>query len=108
MLIIDVNYYCYYGDYKKVVFLYIILYGDFNFCMLECDDDLVCNVYFVDISNDNCYFSSCDIYVDVCGCVLCIFLSKVINLSIVDCLENFYLLLFIFIIFCVCVCIEVN
>lgn len=104
----DANHYHHHGDNKKAVSPYITLHGDFYFCMSECDNDPACNAYSSDTSNDNCYLSSCDTYVDVRGCASCTFSSKVTNSSIVDCSENSYPPPSTPIIPCVCVCIDVN
>lgn len=104
MLIIDILFYNDFGEKKRVVFYYREFWGNESICRLECDNDFVCNVYFFDCFC--CFLSSCDVFKDVFGCVLCVFLIKVINLSSVNCLEE--LLLLIYIIFCVCVCKDVN
>lgn len=80
-----VKYICF-GKYKLVYDFFIIVIVIDKECREMCDLLLLCNVYVVDIFNDGCFFISCDIFIDVFGCLMCFFVKKVVLLSVMLCL----------------------
>lgn len=53
--------------------------------MSECDNDELCNGYSIDTSNNHCFLSNCDVFIDVPECSTCYFASKKTPLSAPSC-----------------------
>lgn len=54
-------------------------------CYSKCDGDRACNGYSIDESNNGCFLSSCNIYIEVPSCSTCKFASKQKPTSDVSC-----------------------
>lgn len=47
-----------------------------------CDNDYLCNGYFIDVYNNLCYFSSCINYISVLVCFFCFYVMKNLRISL--------------------------
>lgn len=73
------------SNYKAATNYYSVLPGDNAFCKSVCDSDSLCNGYSVDTSNNSCFLSNCDVFIDVPGCSTCYFASKKNPTSSISC-----------------------
>lgn len=53
--------------------------------MSKCNNDILCNSYSIDMSNNSCFLSSCDLFTDVPECSTCYFASKKNPSSFISC-----------------------
>lgn len=74
-----------FGEYKAVYGPYINFTLSNKECKGICDLHSLCNAYSIDTSNDGCFLSRCNIFIDVPSCSTCLFASKDIPLSVVLC-----------------------
>lgn len=77
--------YVLYGYYKAAIHPYIVLKGDNIYCRSICDNDIACNGYSIDVSTNDCFLSSCNLYTDAPVCSTCYFASKATFFSNVVC-----------------------
>lgn len=71
--------------YSEALYPYRTLGGDEKLCKSECDQDIYCNGYSTDSSNNSCFLSRCNSFIKVPGCSTCFFSSKKGPLSSVLC-----------------------
>lgn len=55
----------------EVYDFFFSLFVNYKDCKWFCDKDLLCNEYFIDFFNGCCFFSRCNIYIDVLFCLMC-------------------------------------
>lgn len=75
-------------EYTAATYPYKTLVGDVFFCQSECDNDILCNGYSIDESNDGCFLSRCTTPTSVPTCFTCKFASKKSTTSTVYCLPT--------------------
>lgn len=68
--------YDYHGYYKSAIHPYNVVKGTNIYWQSMCDNDLSCNGYSIDKSNDDCFLSSCNIYTVVPAWSTCYFASN--------------------------------
>lgn len=73
------------SNYKAATNYYSVLSGDDAFCKSLCDSDSLCNGYSMDTSNNSCFLSNCDVFIDFPGCSTCYFASKKNPTSSISC-----------------------
>lgn len=61
---------------STALYPYRTLSGDDKMCKSECDQDMYCNGYSTDSSENLCFLSQCNINIKVPGCSTCSFWSK--------------------------------
>lgn len=67
---------------------YKTLTGDNTFCRSECLNDVLCNGYSIDTSNNGCFLSRCTNHTSVSKCSTCYFASKKTTTSTDICLQS--------------------
>lgn len=68
--------YVQFGKYKAAYDPYFILPANHKDCKWLCAKDSSCNGYFIDSSNDLCFLSRCNTYIDAPSCSACFFAGK--------------------------------
>lgn len=76
------------GKYKSAYDPFITVTATDKECREMCNVLSSCNGYAVDISNDGCFLSSCDTFIDVLGCSTCLFAKKEVPLSVMLCSQS--------------------